>query len=151
MVLLLHHKANHTHNGGLVCSYYTNSSESSKVILPTPEKVKNGVSGSSTPSWPSSFRSPLRKHPISCGAYTPSLGLPTSPPGGSTPSWPRPSSLGVLPGYVWVAGNKSRPPKRKRMAVRNRFLFRKPQAAFHMVSILELIPSTIPLLMGYRA
>ena len=60
-------------------------------------------------------------------------------------------SLGVLPGYVWVAGNKSRPPKRNRMAVRNRFLFRKPQAAFHMVSILELIPSTIPLLMGYRA
>lgn len=28
------------------------------------------------------------------------------------------------------------------MTVRKRFLFRKPHAAFHMVSILELIPST---------
>jgi hypothetical protein len=51
----------------------------------------------------------------------------------------------VLPGFQWVAGSRSSPPKWKSMIVRNLFLLRNPQAAFQRVSIWELMPSVVAL------
>jgi hypothetical protein len=94
MVFLLDQKQKPITHKGLACSYYTISSENSKMNLSYHEKMTNGQNGLSILSWPSSFHLHQQRLPISSDAFTIFSDLPIFAENDIIRSWPLPNSPG---------------------------------------------------------
>jgi hypothetical protein len=94
MIFLLYHNQKSITQKGLACSYYTTSSENSKMNLPCHEKTTNGQNGLSILSWLSSFLLHQQRLPVSSDVFTIFSDLPIFAENDIIHSWPLPNSHG---------------------------------------------------------